>query len=129
MVDKECVHLVARLPLVHLELALGKVPVMEHGVGVPLPVLVDLPLDVAQILVALLVIEDCVLGRRGLLEIAVCLLDGPVLARGHIPVQTVLRILEIALETLGVHLLERLGRFNVLEQLRRVNDLVKGRHL
>jgi hypothetical protein len=30
---------------------------------------------------------------------------------------------------LGVHLLERLGRFNVLEQLRRVNDLVEGRHL
>ena len=102
---------------------------MEHGVGVPLPVLVDLPLNVAQVLVALLVIEDCVLGRRGLLEIAVRLLDGPVLARGHIPVQTVLCILEVALETLGVHLLERLGRFNVLEQLRRVNDLVKGRHL
>lgn len=129
MVDKEGVHLVACLPLVHLELALGKVSVVEHGVGVPLPVLVDLPLDVAQILVALLVIEDCVLGGRGLLEIAVRLLDGPVLACGHIPVQAVLRILEVALEALGVHLLERLGRFNVLEQLRRVNDLIEGRHL
>jgi len=129
LVNKERVHLVTGLPLVHLNLALGEIPVKDDGVGIPLPVLVDLALDVAQVLVALLVIGNGVLGGRGLLEIAVGLLDGPVLALGHIPVQIGLRILEVALEALWVHLLNCLGRFNVLEQLRRVDDLVEGRHL